>query len=193
MVLFENCDWWCFGAHFGNIFNHLQDATMYETQDRFLIPFCESRVQMRNLWQQRREIGRWLLHCRCQKCDHQVALPLNNVTMRRSTSLCVIKLICLSTKLTYLVPQRQMALEAQGEGEGAMIQGSRSGRGVIHAPGLAEQQVLREIRESIPSIKIFSECGWKADYYCSGSKTDKELWGEWKYFLNLDSLILSGD
>ena len=39
--------------------------------------------------------------------------------------------------------QRQMALEAQGEGEaGAGIQGSRSGRGVIHAPGLAEQQVL---------------------------------------------------
>merc|ERR1740123_1420661 len=37
--------------------------------------------------------------------------------------------------------QRQMALEAQGEGEEvAGIEGSRSGRGVIHAPALAEQQ-----------------------------------------------------
>ena len=37
-----------------------------------------------------------------------------------------------------------MALEAQGEvpvGGGGLVQGARSGRGVVHAPGFAEQQV----------------------------------------------------
>ena len=37
-----------------------------------------------------------------------------------------------------------MALEAQGEmpvGGGGPVQGARSGRGVVHAPGFAEQQV----------------------------------------------------
>ena len=44
-----------------------------------------------------------------------------------------------------------MALEAQGEGQaGATIHGSRGGRGVIHAPGLAEQQVLT--RKCLPSV-----------------------------------------
>ena len=38
-----------------------------------------------------------------------------------------------------------MALEAQGEmpvGGGGPVQGARSGRGVVHAPGFAEQQVI---------------------------------------------------
>ena len=36
-----------------------------------------------------------------------------------------------------------MALEAQGEVPvgGGPVQGARSGRGVVHAPGFAEQQV----------------------------------------------------
>ena len=73
-----------------------------------------------------------------------------------------------------------MALEAQGEGGGvSTIHGSRSGRGIIHAPGLAEQQVLRENSDKpMPSNKISLECGWEADYYCGRSQTDKELWGE---------------
>ena len=37
-------------------------------------------------------------------------------------------------------------MEAQGEGQGSSIQRNRSGRGVIHAPGLtAEQQVSMKI------------------------------------------------
>ena len=86
-----------------------------------------------------------------------------------------------------------MALEAQGEGKGAAtIQGSRSGRGIIHAPGLAEQQVLRENSDkSMSSNEISLECDWEADYYCGRSKTDKELWGEFESENNQNNVHLN--
>ena len=194
MVQFENCDWWCFKAYFGNIFNNLQIFKLQACMKLRTAPWFLS-ANPGSRWGTDDSRGKRQGDGCCTAGPknlfiYVLALPLNNVTMSRSISLCVIKLICLSTKLTHLVPQRQMALEAQGEGEGAAIQGSRSGRGVIHAPGLAEQQVLREIWEWMPPIKIFSECGWKADYYCGGSKTVKELRGEWKRYSNPDSLKL---